>query len=224
MTEPSQTPTPLTPALKTNPLATFAIIAVINAAVQSLLILPQPIFGLDNTLFLTLSLASTVVLLISAVLVLGTVLVIGEQPPTLGNSLRRIRPRIWALIGWLVIWIVLVVAGLLAWIVPGLLITAAFPFVAIAIADGNDRPFRTNFRAIRTRFGGFVATLLGTFLALVGIYLASALMTFLLPAAVAAFVTWIVLGLVGAWLVRVWVRAYRHAMARLDQPQQTPRG
>ena len=148
-------------AHRASPLATFAIIIVINAVIQSLLILPEPIFGLNTPLFIGLA----------------------------------------------------TIAGLLVWIIPGLIVAALFPFVGIAIADGSRHPFSANFQAIRARFGAFVAALAATFIVLVLMYLASVVLVIFLPTAVAALLTWLYVGLIGVWLIRSWVRLYRRATA-----------
>jgi len=201
----------------------FATIAVINAVVQTLLIVPQPIFGLNTPVFLALAAVSTMSILLATTAILGTILIIGEQPMSMRNIVRRIRPRFWLFLGWTALWLVLIVAGLLVWIIPGLIVAAVFPFVGIAIADGNPRPFATNFQAIRAHLGAFLAALSATFVVLIVMYLVGAGLAFLLPGAVAAFLTWIYVGLIGAWVIRGWVRLYRRAMAKPDLTPQTLR-
>ncbi|NQU36035.1 MAG: hypothetical protein HQ526_00380 [Actinobacteria bacterium] len=208
---------------RSNPLATFAIIAVTNAVIQTLLILPQPIFGLNTSLFVILSAISTVSILLATAGIVGTVLSIDEGPTNLRNGVRQIRPRLWLFLGWTMLWLVLIVAGLLLWIIPGLIVAAVFPFVGIAIADDNPHPFAANFRAIRAHIGAFVAASAATFAILVLMYLVGAALAFLLPGPVAALITWIYVGLIGAWLIRGWVRLYRRAMAKPDLTPQTPR-
>jgi MFS family permease len=214
----------MTDAPRTNPLTTFVIIAVINAVVQTLLIVPQPIFGLNTPLFLVLAAISTVSILLATAAILGTILSIGERPLSLRNSARRIRPRAWLFLGWTLLWLVLIVAGLLIWIIPGLIVAAVLPFVGIAIADGNTRPFVANLHAIQVNVGAFIGALAATFVVLFFLYLIGAGLAFLLPGVLAAFLTWIYVGLIGAWIIRGWVRLYRRAMERLDLIPQRPHG
>lgn len=200
-------------AHRANPLATFAIIITINAVIQTLLILPQPIFGLNTRLFIGLATISTLSILLTTAVILGTILASGEQSTSLGNGVRQIKPRLWKFLGWTLLWLVLTVAGLLVWIIPGLIVAALFPFVGIAIADGSRHPFSANFQAMRARFGAFVAALAATFIVLVLMYLASVVLVIFLPTAVAALLTWLYVGLIGVWLIRSWVRLYRRATA-----------
>ncbi len=203
------TPSYKTPATTKGPLPAFVVIVLANAVIQTLLILPAPIFGIDSSLFLLLAAASTVVLLFAAALTVGTILAAEADSPSLLNGYLQIRPHLWRFIGWTALWLGAIVLGLLFWVVPGFAIAAVFVFVPIAAADGSRNPIVENFRAIRARPGRYLAAVLASAVALFFLYLVGAALAFLLPPSAAAFITWCCFGLVGAWLIRGWVLLYR---------------
>ncbi len=187
----------------------FAIVTVVNAIIQALLILPQPIYGINTPLFIFLGLVSYAVLLASVVLVIGAALRSGRGPSTLRGSFRHMRPRLGRFVLTAVIWTIGCILGLLLWGLPGFLLLATTPYLLIAAADGDHHPLRDNFRAIRYRFGRYLAVLVVNLILLMLMFLGSFALNFFLNGGIAAFVVWLYVGFVGCWLLTGWALLWR---------------
>ena len=187
----------------------FVTVTVVNAIVQSLLIVPRPIFGIDTGLFVLLAIASYVVLVASLTIIVGAALQSGTGPSTLRTAYGKMRPHLLRFVVITVLWTIATVIGLLFWTYPGLLILALTPYVVIAAADGHEHPVRANFQAIKFHFGRYVGLLLVTVVLLSLMFLASAALTFFVDGAPAAFLIWLYLGFIGCWLMTGWVLLWR---------------
>lgn len=187
----------------------FAIVTVVNAVIQALLILPQPIYAINTPLFIFLGLVSYVVLLASVTLVIGAALRSGRGPSTIGGAYRQMRPRLVRFLVTTLIWTVACIAGLLLWGIPGFVIFATTPFVLMSAADGDRHPLRDNFQAIRFRFGRYVAVLIVNLIVLLFMYLGSFALNFFLNSALAAFIVWLYVGFLGTWLLTGWALLWR---------------
>ncbi len=187
----------------------FAIVTVVNAAIQALLILPAPIYGINTPLFIFLGMVSYIVLLASVTLVIGAALRSGRGPSTIRGAYRHMRPRLGRFLFTTLIWTVACIAGLLFWGVPGFILLATTPFVLIAAADGDNHPLRDNFRAIKYRFGRYVAVLIVNMIVLFLMYLGSFALNFFLNGALAAFIVWLYVGFLGTWLLSGWALLWR---------------
>lgn len=187
----------------------FFTVTVINAAIQALLILPTPIFGVDTALFVTLAVVSYVVLLAAFTLIMGAALDSGTGATTLRRSYARMRPRLVPFLATTTGWTVAVIIALLFWTLPGFMLLALTPFVVLAAADGSERPVRANFRAIKHRFWRYLAVLLVTIILLFVMFVGATALTFFVGGSIAAFLTWLYLGFVGSWLISGWALLWR---------------
>ena len=187
----------------------FVAVTVTNAIIQSLLIVPRPIFGINTGLFVFLGLVSYITLVASLTIMVGAALASGNGPNTVRAAYEQMRPHLFRFLAATVVLTAAAIVGLLFWTYPGLLILAVTPYVLIAAADGHEHPIRANFEAIKCHFGRYIGLLVVTVVLLTIMFLASAALTFFVDGAPAAFLIWLYLGFVGCWLITGWVLLWR---------------
>lgn len=110
---------------------------------------------------------------------------------------------------WIVVWTIVVSAGLALYFWPGVFLLAVTPFVPVAAAAGTRNPLGANFAAIRARPGRWLVTVLISLLVILVVWLLAALNAFFVQGWVAAFTTWLVIGFVAAWLLTAWSALFR---------------
>ena len=185
-------------------------VVLVNAVLQALLVWPDATPMID-ALAVVLALASGFVLLVAYGLVAATALKVPDGHvgwPLAVTTLRGSAPRytLWAILRALAIAI-----GLAIFTLPGLVVMAVTPFLVLAAIDGPGNPLVANFRTIGRRFWRWLVTALITTGALVVGSLLSGVFTFFTRNPLAAFVAWIVAGLVIAWFTTAWALVYRSA-------------
>lgn len=114
---------------------------------------------------------------------------------------------------WIVAWTIVVSAGLALYFWPGVFLLAVTPFLPVAAAAGVGNPLGANFVAIRSRPGRWLVTVLVSLLVILVVWLLAALNAFFVQGWVAAFTTWLVIGLVAAWLLTAWSALFRSTPA-----------
>ncbi len=189
---------------------TWVLLAVIilNAAIQAALVACNPLPG-SGVLAAVLALVSGIVLLVAAALVVNTALLATTCRVGFKTAVAKTRAHFWLFCCWAVIWFIVVTVGLMVHTWPGALIAAVTPFVVIAAADGKRNAIGANFRAIGSRFGRFVVTLIIIGIIMLVFHLLATANSFFIGGSAAAFVLWVALGLVGSWLVVGWSLLYR---------------
>lgn len=187
----------------------FTVVAGVNAAIQALLTIPKPIPGLDNAEFLLLALASYAVLLLSLAAIATAALRAVSGRAGLADTWATMRPRLGHFLLWSFLWTVACTIGFMLFAVPGVVLLLITPYVVIAAADGARNPLTANFRAIGSRLGRYLITVVVSCVWLVVLYVTSGMTSFILDGANAAFVFWLVAGIIGAWMITTWALIYR---------------
>lgn len=187
-------------------------VVVINAVVQSLLVLPGALPYLTWT-FVLLAVVGFLAMVASYGLVAAAMLQAADGPVTWGPVLRAVRDCRGRLLLWSVVLLVAVTIGLALFVVPGIVVLAVTPFVLLAVVDGRPDPWRTNVRVIRHRWGRWLVTVVVMIVLSMVLWLLSALDGFFVTGAPAALLGWLVLGLVAAWFLCAWTLVYRSVRA-----------
>lgn len=187
----------------------FLLVMVVNAIVQPLLTLSDVIPSLSSPTFLLLTLISYAVLVLSLGVIISAALLVPTGKVTLGQALAQLKANLGNFVLWTVVWTVVVIIGLSLWVYPGLIILLITPFVPIAAAAGQRNAFKANFQAIGARKGRYVVTLIVSLVFFVMLYVVIALFNWLITGVPGYFIGWLILGLVGPWLVTGYALLYR---------------
>lgn len=183
-------------------------VVVVNAAVQSLLLLPGALPYLTWS-FALLAVVGFLVMVISYGLVAAAMLQVVEGPVTWPPVLQAVRACWPRLLLWSVVLLLAVTIGLALYVVPGILVLALTPYVLLAVVDGRPDPWRTSMRTIRLRWARWAVTVLVMIAISAVLWLLAALDGFFVTGAPAALIGWLVLGLVAAWFLCTWALVYR---------------
>ncbi|MCU0277808.1 MAG: hypothetical protein MUE31_02835 [Candidatus Nanopelagicales bacterium] len=176
----------------------FIVVSLLNALVQASLRELSP-------LWLAVGISAALLLLAFALMAHIAVRSVDERSGL--GDLRGTRFALFAL--WVVGWTVVITIGLALYFWPGVLLLALTPFVPVAAAAGVRNPLGANFAAIRSRPVRYLVTVAITLLVLLVMWLISALNAFFVRGWVASFTTWLVIGLVAAWLLTAWAALFR---------------
>jgi hypothetical protein len=192
-------------------------VVIVNSMVQTLLILNDP------TPPLTWWIWPQALISFGAIVAVITLVLMALQLGSVGEcswsaTLVKARSRFLPLSAYTAGLAIATVIGFALWVVPGLIILAASPYLLIAVADGRPDPLRNNVRAIRAGLGRWILLLLVTCL-LAGIpWLGSALAAFFWPGAIGTLLTWMAFGLAGTALLQLWCRNWRNIMGAAASP------
>ncbi len=183
-------------------------VVTVNAALQALLIWPNP--DVDQWLaVIGLALLSAVAFMLAYGLVGATALKVTEGSVTWRQAMAVLRTNGVRYAIWALILLVVTMAGLAIYAVPGFVILAITPFVLLAALDGRPNPLAANFHAMGQRFWRWLVVVIITG-AVIGIgSFAVALTNFFVRGLAASFVAWLVAGLVLAWFTTTWALIYR---------------
>jgi len=195
--------------------AVLVPVVLANALLQAVLVWPDATPMIDTSA-IVLAALSGLVLLIAYTLVAATALHVAEGHVGWSLAVATVRRHaarftVWALALGLVTWV-----GLALFTVPGLIVVGGTPFVLLAVLDGQANPLAANFRTIGRRFWRWLVTAIVTTLVLVVGSLLSGFFTFFTRASLAAFVVWLVGGLIIAWFTTAWALVYRNAAVSPD--------
>lgn len=187
---------------------------VINALVQALLVLPDPVPG-QNWWFWPLILISFLALVKSYHVVASAVFLVidGSDGPAWRAVIWSLRRRLLLLLAWAVALLVVVVIGLSLYLVPGLIVILLTPFVLLAVVDGHSRPLATNVATIRDRWGRWLLTSIVMGILCAMLWVPFGLNGFFVTGAPAALIAWLVLGVVASWFITAWALIYRSVNA-----------
>jgi hypothetical protein len=187
----------------------FITVTVVNAIIQSLLIAPKAVYGVNTGLFIFLSIVSFVVLLAALTLITGAALRSGRGISTISGAYAKMRHNLLRFIVTALILTVAAVVGTLFWSYPGYVVVALTPYVLIAAAEGDRHVLIDNFRAIKYRFGRYLVVLLANLIILSGMFVGAIAITFLVGGPVSALLIWLYLGFVASWLLTGWALLWR---------------
>lgn len=184
---------------------------IVNALIQMLLIAgdPRPADSLLGGAFFLLALCSLVVVLLAGSLITATALSVSGGHVSFGAALSLARRHFWKFALWTFIWGLVINIGMMIYVIPGALIAAVTPFVVLAAADGRPNPLAANFRAIGSRFGRYLITVILSGILLFVFHLLSAANTFFIAGNPSVFIMWFVFGLLSSWLAVGWALLYR---------------
>ncbi len=183
-------------------------VVVLNAVVQALLVLPDPIPG-QSSYAGVLAVASFVALLVTAALLTASALESVLGPVHWGAAAARARRSAAWFALWFVVWVAVGAVGLALWTWPGLLWLAVTPYLLLAASDGHRGAIVAGLRAIAARPVRWLVTTL-----IVGIvagvaWLLGAVTGFFVGGAVGSALTWFWFGLLAAWFLAAWAAVYR---------------
>jgi hypothetical protein len=195
--------------------AVIVPVVVLNAALQALLILPDPTPGL-NAPAIVLGVLSALVFLVAYALIAATALHVPEGHVGWATALGVVRRNATRYAVSALVLAIFVVIGLALDTIPGLLIIALTPFLLLAALDGRRNPLGANFATIGRRFWRWLVTTTITGLVVVIGWLLAGLFAFFMRGMLASFIVWTVAGLLGAWFTTAWALVYRSANASSD--------
>lgn len=137
---------------------------------------------------------------------------------TWGGVIARLRSHGLAFAGWTVVEVLAVFLGLLLFIVPGILVVVATPYVTIAALDGRRGPLSANFRTIAARPGRWLGSATVMAVLVAGAWLFAALNGFFVGGWLASLIVWLVFGVLAAWFQAAWAATYRAALTT-EEPE-----
>jgi hypothetical protein len=190
-------------------LGVFFLVIVVNTALQTGLAQIKQVPLLTDPGFLLIALVSLLALVLSLNLIATAALAVPYGHVTVRQALATALPRLPRFVLWGTVWVVVVMAGMMIYLIPGLLIIAITPYYTLALADGSPHPLKSNFQAIRSRPGRYVAMILMTTLILVLCYLFGSAANLLIAGVSPTLVVTFLMGLVVTWLVLAWALIYR---------------
>lgn len=193
-------------------LPAFGIAILLNAIIQALLVISDPIpsfsFG-----FLLVAAVSYLAMLFNLGWICSVALGAVGQEAGIGAAAARMRERLGPFVGWSVGLSLAAIVGLLLSVFPGIIVVAITPFVLLAVIAGTGSPLAANFRAIKQRFGRCLITAIIQAFILFIVYILAAVNTLLVAGAAAAFIYWIVLGFLLCWFMGAWALIFRNTSA-----------
>lgn len=182
---------------------------VVNAAVQSVLVIPAAVGGFTPLLVVGGIVSGLVMLATFAVIVATS---IDAEDRSLGALLRT---RWVAFAVWTVGLAIAVLIGLLLPTrILGYLVLLAAVYLPIAAMSGERNPLTASLSAIASRPFAYALRALITAVMAVVVFVSSALLSFFVTGWIATAMAMVLIGLLGWWLTRMWARAY--ARARLS--------
>ena len=196
-------------------------IIIVNAVLQALLVLWNPIFGIDGIGAYLLAALSGLLILITAAVITATALLSVDGRVGLGAGLSRAASEF----GWFALWMIslwiIVMVGYLLWTLPGIFLLAITPFVSIAAIDGQRNAIAANLKAISARPIRWLFTVL-----IVGaisgvLWLLSAFNTFFITGFWSSLFACLSVGMFCWWFQTAWARLYRSTPVGVtDAPQE----
>lgn len=185
------------------------VVILVNAVIQALLVIGDPVFGVDGALIYLLALVSAIAIIATAAYITAIGLGAVEGKVTFRDATARVKSNLWVYLAWLIGLGIVTLLGTLLYTLPGAIISALTPFVTIAAMAGQKNALAADFKAIGARPIRWIVTLI--FTALVGfvVWLIAAGNTFLITGPIAAFITVTIVGFIGLWFATAWSCLYR---------------
>lgn len=182
-------------------------VVVINALIQPLLLIADPTPALTWAIW-PLAVVSLLAVVVSVILIVAAISLQSNREFTWGDLLARLKSRIIPMLAYTIGWLLVLLLGFSLWIVPGLVILAITPYLLIAVLEGSGNPIKSNFRAIRAGISRWLFLLVASAL-LIGLsWVGSALLAFFFPPFLGGFLTWLIFGFIGAFVVKMWFRGW----------------
>lgn len=190
--------------------AVVIVVVVVNALLQALLIWPPFTYG--SGVWTTISaVVSGIVMWIAFGLVAAGALKVADGPVSLRDAASTLRSHARAYLIWSLVWFVAVVIGLALFVVPGVVVIALTPFLALAVLDGQGNPLKANFTALGRKWGRWLVTTVIVVLVLVLAWNVSGFTAFFLRGPLATALIWLVGGWLLAWFLTAYGLIYRSA-------------
>ena len=185
-------------------------VIVINAALQALLILANVLPYLSLA-FVVVAILSLLIMVAAYNIVAAAMLQAVAGPVDWRSVVASLRRRYLVLLAWSVGLLLLVLVGLTLYVVPGLIVIALVPYLLLSVVDGKPNPLAVNVRTIGARWGRWLITVVIMGVLCFALWFLSGLNGFFVTGSPAAFIEWLVLGIVASWFTCAWALIYRSA-------------
>lgn len=186
-------------------------VVLVNAAVQGLLIVGDPVPARSLS-FAVLAAVSFVVIALSFALVTSSALEAVDGRVTWSRAVDRVQEHGGAFLLWFVALLLAMAVGFVLRVVPGLLVVLVTPYLLLAVLAGRGA-LGANFRAIGARWGRWLVTalLMGVVVSLSWVF--AALSAFFVTGWPSAVICWVWFGLLAAWFQTTWALVFRSTPA-----------
>jgi len=184
------------------------IFIVANAVLQALMVLSDPLVGL-NVAFITGLIASVVFMAVTAAILTSAGLLAVAGPAGFNAVYRHASKNfVWFCI-WAALQAVVVSIGYAFYTWPGVILWALTVFVPLAAMAGERNPIAANFTAIGSHWIHWILTII--FIGFMGFvaWLLSAVTDFFVGGFVGSFVTCLAVGILAWWWVTAWAAIFR---------------
>jgi hypothetical protein len=195
-------------------------IIIVNAVLQALLVMWNPIFGIDGVGVYALAAASGLLLLMTVAVLTATALLSVDSRVGVGAAMARAASAFGTFALWMISLWIIVMVGYSLWTLPGIFLLAITPFVSIAAIDGQRNAFMANLKAISARPIRWLFTVL-IIGAISGIlWVLSAFNTFFITGFWSSLFACLSMGMFCWWFQTAWARLYRSTPVGVtDAPQ-----
>lgn len=183
-------------------------VIVLNAGIQALLVIGDPVPG-ASAWFIIASVLSFIALVAAFTLVAVAMLQAVDGRVSFTAVMHTSVSRSVRMLLWSATLTAAVIIGLVLYVVPGLIVLAVFPYLLVAVADGDRSPLRANFAAIGRHPARWIVMIIGIGTWCFLLWLFTALNAFFITGPVSAFAAWSVLGLFSSWFTCAWARVWR---------------
>ncbi|MFN8167907.1 MAG: hypothetical protein U0S36_03890 [Candidatus Nanopelagicales bacterium] len=183
-------------------------VVVLGALAQALLVWPNPVPG-QSWWSYAAGAVSYVLLLVVGALLAASALLSVHGPVHWGPAVAHARRSAGWFALWATVWVAVAAAGLTLWTWPGLLWLAVTPYLLLAASDGRRGALLDDLRAIAARPGRWLLTTVLLVLVCAVAWMIAAIIGFFGGVVLDALLTWLVLGLLGAWFLASWAALWR---------------
>ena len=183
-------------------------VVIVNAALQSLLLLPNVLPYLSIA-FIVVSLLSLLVLVKAFNFVAAAMLQAVVGPVEWRSVYASPWRRYFVLLAWSVGLLIVVLVGFSLYTLPGFIVLALVPYVLLAVVDGKRNPLAVNFRTIGAHWGRWLITVVVMGVLSFFLWFISALNGFFITGAPGALIGWLIIGFVASWFTCAWALVYR---------------
>jgi len=193
------------------------VFGLVNAIVQGALVLGDPTPGFDF-LFIIGAIASMIVLWATFAILTACALGAAEGKVSFGDAIARVKANLVKYLLWTALLTIVYTIGVILYIVPGTIIAAITPFVAIAAMDGQSNPLGANFRVIGKRFFRWLITVIIVGIIIGVVWFFGLLNTVFIGGMAGSILYWLVFGFLGWWFLTSLALIYRSVESGSDSP------
>lgn len=179
-----------------------------NAAAQALLVWPNPVPGQSWWSYAVGAVSYLLLLVVGALLAASALLSVHGAvywAPAVAHARRSAG---WFAL-WASVWVAVGALGLILWQWPGLVWLAITPYLLLAASDGRRGALLADLRAIAARPGRWLLTTVLLVVVCTVAWLVAVVIGFFGGVVLDALLTWLALGLLGAWFLAAWAALYR---------------